>query len=236
MNVQVSPGSRKGWGPYVLTMWRYNINDNVNARFYLDYRWQLGPAEGVGINYNSKLFGHGDTKFYYTREIPKYKEGEKIGGHFERYLARWRHRWDIDKRTILTAEYYKINDQKRKLNPNQLSSFSADSNDFLKYYFYREYELNTQPLSYVLLHHNFRYSSFDLLFQRRTNHWYSQIDKTPQLRYSLPNIRIAGTPVYFENDTTVGNFFKNSTTSPVSAVSGLCAVYAFCCQRRDYLR
>jgi len=219
MNIEISPGSRKGWGPYMLTMWRYNINDKIEARFYLDYRWQLGAAEGIGLNYNTGPFGHGDYKFYYTKEIPKDKEGEKIGGRFERYLARWRHKWDIDKRTSMTAEYYKINDQKRKLNPDQLLSFTDESNDFLKYYFFREYELASQPLSYIFLHHNFNYSSIDLLFQRRTNHWYAQLDKAPELKYSLPNIRIAGTPIYFENNASLGNFFKNATTSPASSVN-----------------
>ncbi len=207
MNIQVSPGMRKEWGPYLLTGWRYNLTENIMGRLYLDYRSKLGVSEGVGFNYRSPV-GNGDFKFYYTQEHP---QNHPVEGpdEFERYFARLRHKWDIDKRTNLTVEYYKIADQERRL--------PLYPGDLLKDYFYREYEKNSQPVSYALLYHNFSYSSLGLLLQRRTNHWYEQLNKTPELSYSLPSIRIGSTPFYFENNTTAANFDKKATTYPYTS-------------------
>ena len=207
MNVQLSPGNSKDWGYYGLSAWRYKINNNLIARLYLDYREKLGIAQGIGLNYSTSILGRGDIKFYYTDERPKeHPFGER--DRFERYFLRWRHQWDIDPRTGIISEYYKIGDQKRKL--------SGSIADFLKDYFYREYEKDSLPLSYALFHHNFNYSTLAILFQKRTNHWYDQLEKTPQVRYSLPSLRIGNTPLYWENNTYFVNLDKKATTAPVT--------------------
>ena len=207
MHVQVSPGSRKEWGPYLLSAWRYNLTNNIDGRVYLDYRVKLGLAEGFGANYTVQNFGKGDLKVYYTQERPSNLPAG-APGEFQRYLVRLRHKWDIDQRTTLTSEFYKIQDEKRKF-------FGSETN-FLKDYFYREYELDSQPLTYALLHHNFHYSSFDLLVQDRMNHWYDQLNKLPELKYTLPSLKIGETPFYFENASSFANLNKKATTPPVT--------------------
>ncbi|MCM8781090.1 MAG: LPS export ABC transporter periplasmic protein LptC [Candidatus Omnitrophica bacterium] len=205
LHVQVMPGKRRDWGPYMLTAWRYTLTDNATGRIYLDYRDRLGVAEGFGLNYNTHNFGRGDYKYYYTqersREFDEYQPAE-----FQRYFIRWRHKWNIDARTDFTSEYYKIIDSKRMLYGNEYN--------FLKDYFYREYEKDAQPLSYWFLHHYFRYSTLDILLQKRTNRWYTQLEKLPEIKYSLPSIKILQTPFYFENATELANFnYKNAVPS-----------------------
>lgn len=209
MHVQVSPGSRKDWGPYLLSAWRYNLPNNIDGRVYLDYRAKLGVAEGFGANYTSSNFGKGDLKFYYTDEKPK---DMPVGapGDFQRFLVRWRHIWEIDQRTTFTSEFYKIGDEKRKFFDPQAS--------FLKDYFYREFERDSQPLSYALLHHNFQNSSLDFLVQDRVNHWYDQINKLPELKYTLPGMKIGESPFYFENVSSFANLNKKATTSPATTL------------------
>jgi hypothetical protein len=122
---------------------------------------------------------------------------------------RWRHKWDIDERTNFISQVYKIVDERRKrLDPTR---------NILKDYFYREYEKDSQPLSYALLHHNFTNSSLDLLLQKRTNHWYDQLNKLPELKYTLPSLKLFDTPLYFENNSSLANFDKKATTSPTTA-------------------
>jgi len=207
MHIQLSPGTRKDWGPYMLSAWRYNLTQNINGRVYLDYRNKLGVAEGFGANYALPDFGKGDFKFYYTKE----KADNSLQGapsDFQRYLLRWRHNWFIDPRTNFTAELYKISDEKRK--------FSDPQTSFLKDYFYREFEKDSQPLSYALMHHNFQYSSLDLLVQGRVNQWYDQLNKLPELKYSLPSLKVGDTAFYFENSTSFANLNKKATTDPVT--------------------
>lgn len=206
MHGRILPGNRTEWGPFLLTAWRYNLNESVNARVYLDYRDKLGLAEGFGLNYTSKNFGSGDSKFYYTSEKSNAPSG--FDDEFERYFLRMRHKWDIDDQTRFIAEICKITDERRKLFDPQAS--------FLKDYFYREYETDSQPLTYALLHHNFPNSMIDLFVQKRINQWFDQLDKLPEIKYNLPSFKIGGTPFYFENSSSFATFSKKATTVPIS--------------------
>ena len=207
MHVQLMPGNKKDWGAYLLSAWRYSLTENIKGRIYLDYRYKLGLAEGFGTNYTTHRFGKGDFKYYYTQERPR-SLPEGTPAEFQRYLIRWRHKWDIDERTNLTSEYYKISDEKRKLLDPQ--------SNMLKDFFFREYEKDSQPLTYTLFHHSFQHSSIDLLIQKRTNHWYDQLDKLPEAKYNLPSLKMGESPFYFEHNSSLANFNKKATTSPVT--------------------
>ena len=197
MHVQVTPGKTKEWGPYILSAWRYRLAENLSGRIYLDYRSKLGLASGFGSNYTTEKFGKGDFKFYRTNESPDdIPQGEKQ--EFERHLIRWRHKWDIDPYTNFVSEYYQISDEKRKAFGN--------THNFLKDYFYREYEKGAEPLSYALLHRSFTYSSLDVLMQKRTNHWFSQLEKTPEIKYTMPSLQMGDSPFYFESSSSFANF------------------------------
>lgn len=206
MHVQLSPGYSKDWGAYLLSAWRYNLADNVNGRIYLDYRDRLGVASGFGTNYRSVKFGKGDFKFYYTHEDDTELDVNQPH-EFQRYFVRLRHKWDIDERNNLISEYYKIVDSRRMLLGTEYN--------VLKDYFPREYEKDAQPLSYSFFHHSFTNSSMDLLVQKRTNRWYSQLEKLPEIKYNLPSLQIAELPLYFENNSQAANFNKkNAVPSP----------------------
>lgn len=208
MHVAIVPGKRKDWGPYVLSSWKYSLTDNLNGRVYLDYRNKLGLAEGLGLNYTTPYFGNGDYKFYYTNEQPSNISDTAERTEFQRYLMRWRHKWDMDERTNFVSEFNEIGDKKRKY-------FDPASN-ILKDYFYREYEKDSQPATYALFHHSFSYSAVDLLAQKRVNHWYNDLDELPQVKYTLPGVRLGDTPFYFENNSVFANFNKKATTAPTS--------------------
>ncbi|MDD5108673.1 MAG: LPS assembly protein LptD [Candidatus Omnitrophica bacterium] len=210
MHVQVEPGKRKDWGPYVLSAWRYNITDNIDGRLLLDYRNKLGWAEGFYSNYRTPGVGKGEFKFYYTNEKPSNQAGN-ASTEYQRYFMRWRHKWDIDQRTNFIAEFLKITDKRWK------DDVKPSNRNFLKDYFFREYEKDSQPLSYALFHHAFNYSSLDVILQERTNHWFDQIEKTPEINYNLPSLQLGQTPFYFENISQMGNYNKKgSTMSPVT--------------------
>ena len=87
----------------------------------------------------------------------------------------------------------------------------------LQDYFFREYEKDSQPLSYALFHHSFDNSSLDILLQQRTNHWFDQLDKLPEINYNLPSLQLGETPLYFENISQFGIYNKKATTAPVTA-------------------
>jgi hypothetical protein len=197
MNVQLMPGYKKDWGSFMESAWRYRLNDYMTGRIYLDYRQDLGWAEGFGENYTTPDFGKGDLKFYYTDEDDK-NQPQGQPSQFRRYFVRWRHKWDIDSQTEVTSEYYKIVDSKRK-------ELGTDFN-ILKDYFPREYEKDTLPLSYALFHHSFSNATADIIVQPRTNAWYSEIEKMPEVRYSMPSVQMGDTQFYFDNATTFASY------------------------------
>ncbi|MDD5129937.1 MAG: LPS assembly protein LptD [Candidatus Omnitrophica bacterium] len=218
MHVQVEPGTRKDWGPYVLNTWRYNLTENANLRIFLDYRTKLGLGEGFDLNYKTPATGKGDFKFYYTDErtdnLPAGAPTE-----FQRYFLRWRHKWDIDPRTNVIAEFYKISDKRRQYENNPAPTNSGSSiyaHNILQDYFFREYERDSQPLTYALFHHAFDYSSLDILLQKRTNHWFDQLNKLPEINYALPSLQLGDSPLYFENVSQFGSYNKKATTDPLT--------------------
>lgn len=211
MHVQMMPGKSKAWGPYLLSAWRYDLTEYIHGRLFLDYRDNLGVAEGFNAKCSFPDFGDGNFKYYYTQERDHSKTFSKqdvtIPKIFQRYFIRARHKWDITKKTNVTTEYYKIADSKRAIH-------GTDYN-FLKDYFPREYEKDTQPLSYSLIHNQFNYSSLDILLQKRVNRWYSQLEKLPEVTYTLPSCSIAESPVYFENLSSLANYnYKQAVPFP----------------------
>jgi len=214
MHVQVEPGKRKDWGPYILSAWRYNFTDNIDGRIFLDYRRKLGWAEGFNANYKTPGTGKGEFKFYFTKEKPEDQQ-RFTTTEYQRYFMRLRHKWDIDERTNFISEVFKISDQRRKKD----ATYPA-TRGFLQDYFFREYEKDSQPLSYALFHHAFDYSSMDIIFQKRTNHWFDQIEKKPEINYNLPSLELWESPFYFESSNSLGNYNKKkvSTSDPAAAV------------------
>lgn len=192
MHVQLSPGKRSDWGSYLLTGWRYRVNQNLVSRLNLDYRDKLGFAQGMGLNYSNNPLGNGDFKFYYTKENAKdIPSGSR--NDFRRYLLRLRHRWDITTGTNLMAEFYRIYDTKRALLGNEYN--------FLKDYFYRDYEKDSQPATYISLHHNFSHAMFDALVIPRVNDWYSAMTEyLPKVAYAIPSLKLGQTPFYFKHN------------------------------------
>lgn len=203
MHVQLVPGKKKEWGGYMLTTWRCNLNEHLNGRLYIDVREDLGFAYGYGFNYNSPNLGKGDVKYYYTEEDPaKFEPKDAPNTEFQRALTRWRHKWTIGPQTNFMAEFVKILDSKRKKAGSQYN--------FLKDYFYTEFEKDTEPLTYAQFHHSFPYSSVDVYLQKRINHWFDQLNILPQINYSMPSLQFGQTPFYLDSSGSFVNFNKKA--------------------------
>jgi LPS-assembly protein len=206
MHVQLTPGYKKRWGPFLLSAWRYNLTEDITGRIYLDYRQKKGFAEGFGYNFKTDEFGNGDTKFYFTQERTRDLEEEERA-EFRRWFGRWRYKWGIDEYTDVTAEYNKIYDSKRSVR-------GSDYN-ILKDYFPREYDKDTTPISYGRLHRNFTYASADVLFEGRSYDWYpaGYVEKLPEVTYSLPAYELGESPFYFDSKSTIANLNQKNTNS-----------------------
>ncbi|MCB9771406.1 MAG: LPS assembly protein LptD [Candidatus Omnitrophica bacterium] len=195
----ITPGYHKDWGTFVLTQWRHYWNDQVNTVVHLDYRSRRGWGEGVDLNYNSPEFGNGFMRMYYTQERFKddkffinFSESKDSVVEKERFKGEWRHKWDIDENTNAIWQYYKLSDDQ-----------------FLKDFFEREYEDDTNPPTYFLLSRGFSSAgTLSLRSDVRVNRFTSAIDRLPEINYLLPGTRIFDSGFYWKNNTTYSNLAK----------------------------
>src|SRR3989338_3705230 len=208
MHVQVTPGKSKDWGLFILTAWRYDFLANSGGRIHIDYREKKDLAWGVDNYYDTKIAGKGYFKTYYMNqrnlarkrlfynflnEVPPGNTTYK-----ERYRVQWRHKWEADKNTYWLAGYHKITDTK-----------------LIKDYFFREYEKNAQPISYILYNRILPDSSnFSILNQKRTNRIFTETEKLPEIKHDKANTQIFETPLYFSNNASYTSFNKKFATYP----------------------
>lgn len=205
MHVQVTPGKSKDWGLFILTSWRYDLLNNSGGRIHLDYREKKDAAWGIDNYYDTKEFGSGYFKTYYMNErtLGKkrlYKIPKALGPTFDtqRYRIQWRHKWEVDPDSYWLLEYHK----------------QTDTN-FIKDYFFREYEKTGQPPSYLLYNRIIAdYSTFSVLTQKRSNRIFSETQKLPEIKLDTPNTRILASPFYLSNSSSYVNFNQKTGTVP----------------------
>ena len=170
-----TPGYDKRWGAFLLQSWRLYFNDQVKGTLHLDYREKKAFAPGLDIKYNTSNLGSGIVRLYYMDELTpqrkhfwQLKDGKTIAR--ERFRAEWRHKWKVDDRTDIVLQYYKLSDS-----------------SFVKDYFKREYERDTDPSSFFLLTRNFDNGTFSFRADARVNKFTAAIERLPEIRYDITN-------------------------------------------------
>ncbi len=180
--VTVIPGYYKDWGFYLLTAWRYYFDEGAGGRIHLDWREKKRFSEGLTYNYSMQNLGKGRLRLYHTQQK-------------NRFLAQLRHRLKIDEYTDLILEYHKMKDK-----------------DFLKDYFFREYERDFKPKTYLQIVHILPNYTLSLFLQKRTNRFYDEIERLPQLKLNINEQRIFESRFYFKNQSCLSNLTKKKAS------------------------
>lgn len=187
--LMITPGYKKNYGMELFGSWRYYLNKNAMGLLHLDWYQKKGLAEGVDLNYNTKIFGMGNAKYYRIdeqdnrRDVP---EGERRRN--ERSKIELRHRWDPSDRDHFVLEYF------RQSDPN-----------FRKDYFLREYEKVTNPSSFFLWSHVFPNATLSFLGQPRVNKFDTVLQKIPELKLETVNQKISQSNFYYKSTTVADN-------------------------------
>ncbi|MFH1856636.1 MAG: hypothetical protein ABH836_05370 [Candidatus Omnitrophota bacterium] len=193
--VTVMPGKSKEWGFYVLTGWRYRFDDDSMGRIHLDWRENMGPAEGFTHKYKTKDLGEGTFHGYYMQErLRDLPEGTPA--EFERYRIKWVHEWEPDLNTRTFAEYH-----------NQ-----SDIN-FNKDYFYTEYVKDPQPKTQFSFTKKSPYYSVNFYSRVRVNQFETVTQSMPEVSFNLPGYQLGHTKFYYTNETKFANFNKKTANA-----------------------
>ncbi|MBU0633617.1 MAG: LPS assembly protein LptD [Candidatus Omnitrophica bacterium] len=206
--VTVIVGHKKTWGSFVLTAWKYHLNDNFEGRIHLDQREYKGFASGLDADYKLPGYGGGKIKTYYMNERDKYiKSNEyeeyaasgnwdkfyEITQERERYRGQLKYRWDMDYKTLAIVEYNKVHDI-----------------DFMKEYFYREYEKNAQPATQGYVTRAEENYNLSLSAQKRTQHFYSEVERLPELALNMTSREVGETNLYYAGEFVAANLNKKT--------------------------
>ena len=190
-NVSIMPGKDGYWGYYLLTGWRYHINEDHKGTLHLDYRENQDFSPGVDYRYQNTPIGEGDVRLYYVHDDAKLHSNPE-----DRYRAQLRHELSLGDAGQLRAEMHKFSDR-----------------FFMKDFFYREYEIEQQPLSYVDYQKNFYNSFLSLLFQKRINRFYTQTEYLPRFLYQIQSIPVGETSIYYNSDNSV-SYLRRKNSAP----------------------
>lgn len=192
-HITVLPGKSDEWGYYVLTAYRYYMNDKFRGDVLLDYRTKKGLAYGVNHYYDFGEMGVGAVKFYRTRKDDRWvsqkgKEDNKkeFMDPLNRYRYQLRHRWNLPEYTDTTmiAEINYLSDP-----------------DIIRDYFYKEYEELQAPtdfnyISFVTLKPDY---TSEFLIRKRLNDFYTVVDRLPEYKIDIKNHRVfKDAPYYYK--------------------------------------
>lgn len=188
--VSMVAGNESRWGFFLLTAWRYYLHEWSRGYIHLDWREKKGFAEGIDYKYKAGYFGKGLVRFYHTNEnhfITTDEKESEAGTEFDenRWRFQWRHKWELDPDTTAVGEFHKLSDE-----------------NFLKDYYYRdEYEDDFEKRSYFSLIRSRPEYNLGMEVAARTNRFFTEIEKLPELEFEFKNQRLANTRFYYRSTT-----------------------------------
>ncbi|MCM8786778.1 MAG: hypothetical protein NC935_01850 [Candidatus Omnitrophica bacterium] len=199
---QIVPGKDDEWGYYILSRYRYNLNDQNKGKVILDWYEDRGLGKGIQHKFESKNFGQALIN-YYNIEDALYKL-EKRSSLFSEYPQRQ----NLDQKFLENNRYRGqfAYDWQPFPNLSIKSEFNKFSDEFFnRDFFYREYEIQPHPYSYLAVDYAFSYSSLSLFAQKRFNPFFEEVEYLPQLEYNVYKKNIGSSNFYFESKSTFGN-------------------------------
>ncbi len=195
-NVKVVPGHDDDWGLFLLTTYKQNVNSWLDWKFNLDWREKRGIGFGPDVFYHSN-YGSGILRTYYIREKDE-ELLEELGGlrKEKRYKVQWIHTWNLSQSERLTLEFHKFSDYY-----------------FLKdYYYNEEFEYDPTPSSYMLYTKSNGYGTLSLYLKKRVNHFYTETEYLPQVKFTLYSYPLVGNELYIKGSTEFSNLSRRFST------------------------
>lgn len=193
--VNLVPGHNDEWGTYLLTAWRYYFHPDSKGYVHLDWRSRRGLGEGIDYKYGMRKFGNGYFRFYHLRDREP-DESQELGTELpnRRWRAQLRHKWEVDKNTTMIGEYHKLSDQA-----------------FLKDYFYKEeYEIEHQPVTYLMLSGAKENFALTYLIQPKVNDFFTEVERLPEAKMSIRSLRLFNhLNLFYDNESSFAELNKN---------------------------
>jgi LPS-assembly protein len=192
-NLNLLPGYRTAYGPFLLSTYTWYLNDAVDGKFHLDYRGLRGVGTGPDVNLHLGQWGEAVLKYYYLHDqdsthstndtpwtdgIPENRQRVYFG-----YQA-----------TPAT-----------NLNVKALVNWQSDPL-VLHDFFEGDYRNNPQPYSFIEINQYWNNWSLAAETMPQVNNFFDQVERLPEVKLTGYRQQIFNTPFYYESESSAGYY------------------------------
>lgn len=217
-NLNVIPGYRSEYGPYLKGTYTWWLNDDLDGVFHGDYYGKRGPGGGPDLNLHLGRWGDGQFSYYYLHDKnPDQSLGTNtfpnLAGPIPENRQRVYFGWQATPAT--------------NLNFKSLVNYQTDpllAHDF----FEGDYTANPQPNTFVEVNKYSDNWSLDALTTPRVNNFFDQVERLPDVKLTGWRQQVFNTPVYYESESSAGYYRKlfAETNSLFAGTNGPIANYS----------
>lgn len=218
-NLDLLPGFRSAYGPYLLGTYRWYLGDGADGRIHLDYRERRGVGVGPDVNLHLGQWGEVTAKYYYTHDQLPNEETNGLPdfGSVPQNRQRVYFSWQATPAT--------------NLNLKALVNYQTDP-FVLHDFFESDYTGNPQPNTFIEANKYWENWSLDALGTPRVNDFFSQVERVPDVKLTGFRQQIFNTPLYYESESLMG-YYRQFTAYTNGLYPGTNGFYADSAARGD---
>ena len=181
-NLDLLPGYRSSYGPYLLTTYRWYLGNDADGKFHVDYRTRRGVGVGPDVDLHLGRWGEASFKYYYLydNDANRGTNGLPDFGSVPQNRQRFNFTYQATPAT----------------NLNVKAQVNYQSDPFVLHdYFESDYTQNPQPNTLVEINKYSKNWSLDALATPRINSFFNQVERLPDMRLTGFRQEIFNTPV-----------------------------------------
>ncbi|MEW6306479.1 MAG: LPS assembly protein LptD [Verrucomicrobiota bacterium] len=188
-NIELTPGYRSRFGPYLLGAYNWYYNDRLNGSFNLDYRAKRGFGGGPDVIYDAGRFGKFEARYYYLKDDAPGTNSLNLPLNDDRSRVFFSHQ--VALRTNLTAK----------------TVVRYQSDEFLlRDFFDNEYEKNIQPTTFTEINQLWPNFSLNVLAQPQINDFFDTVERLPDVKLTGLRQQLGVSPFYYESESSAGYY------------------------------
>ncbi len=186
------PGYRSAYGAYLLTGYRWYLDDYSDLAVHADYRTERGPGAGPEFNFDYGRWGEGGLLYYYAYDFDPGQDAYNNDLNPNRQLIDFGYQSEP-----VTNLFFK-------------SVVSYESDQFVrKDFFESAYEDNQQPVTYGQARKAWDDVVVEAYASSRLNNYYDTVARLPEARLTVLPVGLGPLPLQYESVNSTG-FYERS--------------------------
>lgn len=193
-NFNFLPGYRTEFGPYLLTSYRWYLNDTLDGVIRADYREERGFAGGPELNLHLGQWGDPVIRYYYLHDLaPNQYTNLPVNQPIPKDRQRFYFGWQATPST--------------NLNLKAMVNYQSDPL-VLHDFFESDYSTDPQPTTFTEANKYWDNWSVDALTTPGINNFFDQVERLPDVKLTGWRQQVGNTPIYYESESSAGYYRK----------------------------